>query len=466
MSERANRFMLVAIVFGAIAIRILLPLGRVFSGGYLNFIGNDSYYHIELMSKGLDIFPRYFGTVYDWVVVGIAWVIGLGHPSVALLEGVSLFVPPIIAGTVVFMVYLIGKAVFSREAGLAASVIAALLPGEFFSRTLLGVIDHHGAEVLITTFIAFIVIRVITRRRRVWEIAVWAVVLVGAGVLYYYTWLGVASLIVELKKLTIPVAIAESAATTQEAQGLFGSAAIMPKVDAVLFVGGLVPMACAIRGVKGVGKWAVLCWGLAAMVATIIQVRFDYYLAIPLALIIGYGVTRYIGKAKVKKALYVFLLGTFLIIAFPAYRWMATTDMGTPSREWNEALVWMRENTETGVTVVSWWDYGYWIIYRAERAAYVTPSQESEKVKIAARAFLSYDNPAWPDGVDYLMIDSNDVNRYFGAYAIWAGQGSGNELERTLIYRLSTGGAPGYKLVFDDGIKVYEIQARYTEGGQ
>ncbi|MEE8420280.1 MAG: STT3 domain-containing protein, partial [Dehalococcoidales bacterium] len=51
----------------------------------------------------------------------------------------------------VFPVYIIGKKVFGRWAGIFAAGLIAIMPGEFLGRSILGFTDHHIAEVLLTT---------------------------------------------------------------------------------------------------------------------------------------------------------------------------------------------------------------------------------------------------------------------------------------------------------------------------
>jgi len=48
-------------------------------------------------------------------------------------------------------VYFIGKALFSRTAGLISALVVGILPGTFLFRSRLGFFDHHVAEVLFST---------------------------------------------------------------------------------------------------------------------------------------------------------------------------------------------------------------------------------------------------------------------------------------------------------------------------
>ncbi|NAS89940.1 hypothetical protein C4E24_09495, partial [ANME-1 cluster archaeon AG-394-G21] len=108
------------------------------------------------------------------------------------------------------------------------------------------------------------------------------------------------------------------------------------------------------------------------------------------------------GKRKKKKFLRADIIFTFIVILFvvfypPLNESLATAKRGGitgPPADWYEALSWMRENTpDTGVdyyalypedytypesaySVMSWWDYGYWITYIAHRIPVANPGQQ------------------------------------------------------------------------------------------
>lgn len=50
----------------------------------------------------------------------------------------------------VVAVWLVGTIAFDRRAGLMAALLAAVLPGHFLDRTLVGFVDHHALEVLLS----------------------------------------------------------------------------------------------------------------------------------------------------------------------------------------------------------------------------------------------------------------------------------------------------------------------------
>lgn len=152
----------------------------------------------------------------------------------------------------------------------------------------------------------------------------------------------------------------------------------------------------------------------------------------------------------------------FACVAFttPIYIGMAKSDLETPSSDWNDALLWIRDNTSANATILAWWDYGYWIEYRAERAPYLTPSQEFNKIPFIASLFLSYDErgPLWI--VDYVIIDREAALNMIRSMAIWAGLDYRDiDRGRTLVRRLyEKEQVPGYKLVYEnDELVIYKI---------
>jgi len=175
---------IVAVLFGiALYIRVYLPYDSVFVGGEVWFKGADPWYHMRLVDNIIHHFPHRiwfdaysnypYGYVvgwppfYTWLIGGAAWIIGLGHPSVHLVETVGAFTPAVLGALTVIPVYFIGKELFNRWAGVISAAILVVLPSEFLNRSLLGFTDHHVAEVLFgTTTILFLIMAVRRARER------------------------------------------------------------------------------------------------------------------------------------------------------------------------------------------------------------------------------------------------------------------------------------------------------------
>ncbi len=95
----------------------------------------------------------------DWIIAAAALVLGAGAPSPRLVDVVGAYVPPVLGSLTVVPVYVLGRELFSRRAGLWAGLMVAVMPGQLLQRSLLGFTDHHCAEVLLsTTALMFVVL--------------------------------------------------------------------------------------------------------------------------------------------------------------------------------------------------------------------------------------------------------------------------------------------------------------------
>ncbi|QHS16527.1 oligosaccharyl transferase, archaeosortase A system-associated [haloarchaeon 3A1-DGR] len=168
-------------------------------------------------------------------------------------------------------------------------------------------------------------------------------------------------------------------------------------------------------------------WGLFILAMAFTQGRFNYYLAVVVAVGAGYafqlalGALDVRGKSVVEAAdsvqgWQVMILGAVVLVLFvplvamvtPAWAAGANTGPGSVV-EWDESLQWMNEETphpgeleghdnaleyqgtyerpadgdfeypEGAYGVQSWWDYGHWITTRAERIPNANPFQQNAR---------------------------------------------------------------------------------------
>ncbi|MDD1713565.1 MAG: hypothetical protein LUQ69_10410, partial [Methanoregulaceae archaeon] len=176
---------LVLVVFAGAALyfRAYLPYHQVFSGDEVKFTGPDAYYHMRLVDNLIHHFPlrinfdpyTYFpqGTIefwppfYDWLIAGIALLIGLGPPTERVISTVGAWVPVVLGLLTVIPVYIIGKELFNRWVGVLAASLLLVLPGRFLADSILGAADHHVAEALFsTTAVMFLVLAIKTAQQR------------------------------------------------------------------------------------------------------------------------------------------------------------------------------------------------------------------------------------------------------------------------------------------------------------
>ena len=168
VSPRLIIVILVALLFGvALGLRVYFPYDRVFGSDWIKFTGIDAYYHMRLVDNLVHNFPHLgsfdpyliypggagVGNIrfFDWLLAGVTWIIGLGSPTEHTVDLVGVYFPAVLGALIVIPVYFIGRALFSRWAGVLSAGLLAVLPGEFLGRSILGFTDHHVGEVLLTT---------------------------------------------------------------------------------------------------------------------------------------------------------------------------------------------------------------------------------------------------------------------------------------------------------------------------
>ncbi len=171
------------IIFGvALIIRTVLPYNTVFKDT-VRFASDDAVFHMRLVENALfgnhfpsrpffdayTYFPHgtslHFAPLFEQIIIFATWIISLGAPTIAVMEAVGAYYPAILGALVVFPVYIIGKEVCNKYAGLIAAVLVATLPGQFLQRSIIGFTDHHVAEALLSTIAVMFLILALKRAK-------------------------------------------------------------------------------------------------------------------------------------------------------------------------------------------------------------------------------------------------------------------------------------------------------------
>ena len=167
----------------ALYLRIALSHDQVFAGEWIKFTGVDAYWHMRIIDNLVHNFPHLnsfdpymlypggMGTsinfpFFDYLIAGTIWVIGMGSPTEHTIDVVAAYFPAILGALTIIPVYLIGRILFDRWAGVIAAGLLAILPGEFLGRSILGFTDHHVAEVFFTTTAMLFIILAIKHARQ------------------------------------------------------------------------------------------------------------------------------------------------------------------------------------------------------------------------------------------------------------------------------------------------------------
>lgn len=156
----------------ATAIRIWAPWDDVLGGPRVNFLENDSWYHVRLAENQTRNYPhrvtvdpyaapdgQYIAVapLLDTIVATVAVVTQGRDASTASIERIAALTPAVLGVLAVAAAWALATIAFDRRAGFIAGLLAAILPGHFLDRTLVGFVDHHALEVLLSlTTLCFI----------------------------------------------------------------------------------------------------------------------------------------------------------------------------------------------------------------------------------------------------------------------------------------------------------------------
>ena len=178
---------LIALIVGAILLRVVPQLDKVFVDGQVMFRGVDSWYHMRLTDAmmynfptpitwdSFALFPNGAGVAFHpllpWIITAIS-KLGFNY------EVVGAYLPAILGGILLVPVFFLCKELFpkSKSIPLVACSLIAILPGELLHRSLLGFTDHHILEVLLTTCLILFLLLTL---RRSWKFVFGAGVFLG-----------------------------------------------------------------------------------------------------------------------------------------------------------------------------------------------------------------------------------------------------------------------------------------------
>lgn len=132
----------------------------------LGLLGDpDVWYNYRQIEVMVSDFPRYnwfdpmtaypSGKIIDWgplfPLLSALLCVATGALQRPDILAVSSWIPVILGILVIPVVYTVGKSIAGTRTGLIAATFIAVTSGEYFYRSMFGVVDHHIAEVLFST---------------------------------------------------------------------------------------------------------------------------------------------------------------------------------------------------------------------------------------------------------------------------------------------------------------------------
>jgi len=309
-------------------------------------------------------------------------------------KATAAFLPPILFGLTLVVVYFIGHALFkSNLIAVIGIFVLSLMPGEFLHRTMLGATDHHSLEIfLVSLVMLFAILAVQNLKSR--SFAVYSLCGLAVAVFYAFSWGGwpliipifglfLAGIYYRKWWFWLPVAVVAGlvwffnraiitegislftphiSTTVGEMMPLFFTAG---QFDFVTVVGyfsityflSLFGLGVLIRRYqKQLNKELVLflAWSIVMLLLSFAARRFVYYLAVNVSLIAGFVVVYLVKLYSTNKVRMYRMVGA-LVITIPLMMGylsggMALSDNGKMPVEWQQCCAWLQEQGKVYIT--------------------------------------------------------------------------------------------------------------------
>jgi len=120
-----------------------------------------------------------------------------------------------------------------------------------------------------------------------------------------------------------------------------------------------------------------LSWLVALFVLSLFARRVILYVTPAAAILSGLALAAFFDfrytrrlERNIQKVVAVIILAILIALSPLSYS-LGSDPRMAPNNNWYDALIYLRENTPPGAVIMSWWDYGYWILDVAERTPVV-----------------------------------------------------------------------------------------------
>ncbi len=220
-----------------------------------------------------------------------------------------------------------------------------------------------------------------------------------------------------------------------------------------------------------------ILWSLLVISIMLGQRRWGYYAAVPIAILAAYTV--HYASIYVKenvRSLFGVMASLAIFASFISNSWYVIQLPNSLTLDWYVALKTLQKNTQEPSNgyfslvsdkpeygVLSWWDYGHYIITIAHRAPVTSPTYQDEP--IGSKFFMAQSEEeamSLLDGwnIRYVIIDNEMLSNKFFAIvrkATGSFDGTLQLLPNSQAYRMWSGKSNHWSLVFEKGgVKVFQ----------
>ncbi len=183
-----------------------------------------------------------------------------------------------------------------------------------------------------------------------------------------------------------------------------------------------------------------LSWFFVFVWAGIGAVRLVYIAGYPIAIAAAYTLAKIVENTPklidnkkryvIKPLMLVIVIFILLLNAYSGFVFGSSLRPGM-SKTWENALLWIKENSNESDVILSWWDYGYIIQFYAERPTYVDPGHPSylfgedktllpgvkSRDQLVAKFFTSTNETEYLEwlksiNVKYVVHDASMIGKY------------------------------------------------------
>ena len=450
-----------------------------------NFYDTDSWYsvrQIDRISHGenyrYDELLKYpTGREIDWgitlPIIG-SLLVNPNDSTMDIFNKVG-FLPPILSLLFAIVMYFLVSRLFTPTVGLYTAILLSIGTGIFFQNCVFGIIDHHPIESILFS-ISIVSILLLVKEKNIG----WGIVTVAASIILlststvwtlYWCLIFICALIFIMDYVWNKNKIATVAVISIVATGAYifyiilnarwttlwnwiepiseisySDPLLLIARFNILFIPLFVGLSIFVVSTKKIEEVALIVITALLFILTIRFTRMEYILFPLMIILSAYYIDKHFTMKNAKIMLCAFVI---ISVVLGGIVISGMVDNSDNNQDWNAGLEYLR-NQPTGI-VLSWWDYGHWIVAVSEQPPFANPFQDNARV--AAKIFLSGRNKELLKKYDikYVVVTKDD-SQFYGAMK-WYYE-DGVDYEDSYLKYLIEDGVP----VFEKGkIRIFKV---------